>query len=99
MTTAAPTPALPHTVTVQPSGRSFEAQPGETILAAALRAGIEIPRSCEAGLCAACMCQVKSGSVDLLHNEALDAKDLAKGWVLCCQAVPTSSQVHVKFPG
>ena len=71
----------------------------ETILAAALRAGIEIPRSCEAGLCAACMCQVKSGSVDLLHNEALDAKDLAKGWVLCCQAVPTSSQVHVKFPG
>lgn len=71
----------------------------ETILAAALRAGIEIPRSCEAGLCAACMCQVKSGSVDLLHNEALDAKDLAKGWVLCCQAVPTSKQVHVKFPG
>lgn len=71
----------------------------EAILAAALRAGVEIPRSCEAGLCAACMCRVESGSVHLLNNEALDAKDLAKGWVLCCQAVPTSSAVHLKFPG
>lgn len=69
----------------------------EPILDAALRAGIELPYSCRAGLCASCMCQVQSGRVHLRHNEALDKKDLAKGWTLACQAVPTSAEVRVKF--
>lgn len=70
----------------------------ETLLQAALREGINVPYSCQAGLCAACMCQVKEGSVHLLHNEALDSKDLAKSWTLTCQAVPTSATVRIHFP-
>lgn len=70
----------------------------ETLLEAALRAGLNAPYSCQAGLCASCMCQVQEGSVHLRHNEALDKKDLAKGWVLSCQAVPTSERLRVKFP-
>lgn len=71
---------------------------GETVLDAALRAGLNAPYSCQAGLCASCMCQVLEGSVHLRHNEALDKKDLAKGWTLSCQAVPTSERLKVKFP-
>ncbi|HMZ02308.1 MAG TPA: ferredoxin--NADP reductase [Burkholderiaceae bacterium] len=71
----------------------------ETLLQAALRAGIAVPHSCQAGLCAACMCQVKDGSVHLRHNEALDQKDLAKSWTLACQALPTSPRLRVQFPG
>lgn len=70
----------------------------ETLLEAALRAGIAAPHSCQAGLCAACMCQVQEGSVHLRHNEALDKKDLAKAWTLACQAVPTSERLRIKFP-
>jgi 3-ketosteroid 9alpha-monooxygenase subunit B len=70
---------------------------GEPILDAALRVGLELPHSCRAGLCASCMCQVQSGSVHLRANEALDKKDLAKGWTLACQAVPTSPAVSVRF--
>lgn len=70
----------------------------ETLLEAALRAGIAVPHSCRAGLCAACMCQVQAGSVQLRHNEALDKKDLAKAWTLACQAVPTSERLRIKFP-
>lgn len=70
----------------------------ETLLDAALRAGINAPYSCQAGLCAACMCQVKEGSVHLRHNEALDKKALAKSWTLACQAVPTSKTLRIQFP-
>ena len=71
---------------------------GETILDAALAAGIDAPHSCQAGMCASCMCQVVEGSVYLRHNEVLDKKDLAKAWTLACQALPTSTLVRVKFP-
>ncbi|RFO96023.1 3-ketosteroid-9-alpha-hydroxylase [Rhodoferax lacus] len=70
----------------------------ETLLQAALRAGIAAPYSCQAGLCAACMCQVKEGSVHMRHNEALDHRDLAKAWTLSCQAVPTSARLRIHFP-
>lgn len=70
----------------------------ETLLEAALRAGINAPYSCQAGLCASCMCQVKEGTVHLRLNEALDQKDLAKAWTLACQAVPTSARVRIHFP-
>lgn len=69
----------------------------ESILEAALRAGLELPHSCRAGMCASCMCQIVSGTVHLRVNEALDKKDLAKGWTLACQAVPTSARVSVRF--
>ena len=71
----------------------------ETLLDAALRAGLPAPHSCRAGLCASCMCQVQEGEVHLRHNEVLDAKDLARSWTLSCQAVPLSGKLRVRFPG
>jgi 3-ketosteroid 9alpha-monooxygenase subunit B len=70
----------------------------EPILDAALRAGLELPHSCRAGMCASCMCQVVEGQVHLRHNEVLDKKDLAKAWTLSCQALPASARVIVKYP-
>lgn len=70
----------------------------QTLLDAALKAGLPLPHSCQAGICASCMCQVQAGDVHLRHNEVLDEKDLAKSWTLACQAVPTSRHVRVKFP-
>lgn len=70
----------------------------ETLLEAALKAGLAAPHSCQAGMCASCMCQVLEGSVHLRHNEVLDKKDLAKAWTLACQAVPTSERLRIKFP-
>ncbi|WP_027996465.1 ferredoxin--NADP reductase [Simplicispira psychrophila] len=70
----------------------------ETLLEAALKAGLKAPYSCQAGMCASCMCQVVEGSVHLRHNDVLDKKDLAKAWTLACQAVPTSERLRIKFP-
>ncbi len=70
----------------------------ETLLEAAVRAGLNTPNSCQAGMCGSCMCQIIDGKVHLRHNDALDQKDLAKAWTLSCQAVPMSSRIRIKFP-
>jgi 3-ketosteroid 9alpha-monooxygenase subunit B len=70
----------------------------ETLLEAALRHKLPAPYSCQAGLCAACMCRVVEGEVHMRHNDALDARDLKLGWVLGCQSVPRTAVVKVKYP-
>jgi len=60
--------------------------PGETLLAAAKRAGLEPSFSCEEGYCGCCMAQLRRGKVKMRTHDALTAKDLAKGWVLACQS-------------
>ena len=99
---AASTPAAVDEARVQLrlDGEEYEFTCGgnETLLEAGLRAGINVPFSCQAGMCASCMCQVQEGSVHMRHNEVLDAKDLAKRWTLACQSVPTTDSVRVKFP-
>ncbi|AQV98287.1 3-ketosteroid-9-alpha-hydroxylase [Cupriavidus necator] len=70
----------------------------ETLLEAALRAGLQPRYSCQAGMCASCMCRVTAGEVHLRHNEALGQNDLARAWTLSCQAVPLTPRVSVKFP-
>ena len=82
-----PSPA--HPITVQPSGRSFEAQPGETILGAAIRAGVGLPYGCKDGACGSCKCRKIEGTVvHGAHQEkALSAEEEAAGWVLTCCGV------------
>jgi ferredoxin-NADP reductase len=72
-------------------------QPGETILEAARRAGLRPPFSCEAGNCATCMARVETGAATLRANNALTDAELADGWVLTCQALPTSREIVVNY--
>ena len=77
----------------------FSCGGSETLLDAAERQGISLPHSCRVGMCASCMCQVEEGEVVLHHNDALDARDLARRWTLACQATPATPRLRVKFPG
>lgn len=69
----------------------------ETILNAARRQGLTLPFSCEAGMCASCMCEVKEGNVQLLENEVLSNKDLDKKLTLTCQAIPVSERIKLRY--
>ncbi len=75
----------------------LECMGGETILEAAERAGLELPYSCQAGMCASCMCEVLEGEVKLLHNDVLDERDLSRGLTLTCQAVPQTAHLRLKY--
>jgi ferredoxin-NADP reductase len=70
---------------------------GNTLLQTARIAGLRAPSSCETGSCGTCMARVVSGSARMLNNDALDDDEVAEGWVLTCQSLPTSRSVHVVY--
>jgi ferredoxin-NADP reductase len=72
-------------------------QAGDTILEAARRGGLGPPFSCEAGNCATCMAHLDKGSATMRVNNALSPAELDDGWVLTCQALPTSAEVVVNY--
>jgi len=72
-------------------------QAGDTVLEAARRAGLRPPFSCESGSCATCMAHLDAGSVRMRVNNALSAAEVDAGWVLTCQAIPTSPEVVVNY--
>ena len=70
---------------------------GDTILDTARRAGLKPPFACEVGNCATCMARVDAGTVTMRANNALSADEVEAGWVLTCQALPTSREVIVDY--
>ncbi len=91
--------ALPSRVTIELSGRtdSVDHRAGTTILQTARQMGMAPPFSCEAGSCATCMAKLTDGTVTMHVNNALTDDEVADGWVLTCQSVPTSATVHVVY--
>ena len=78
--------------------RDIAFQPGdESILAAAARAGLDVPYSCRSGVCATCRARLLEGQVRMARNFALEASDLAAGFILTCQAHPLTERVVVSF--
>ncbi|MFT4570677.1 MAG: 3-ketosteroid 9alpha-monooxygenase subunit B [Hyphomicrobiaceae bacterium] len=71
---------------------------GETVLAAAKRAGIEPPFSCESGFCGCCMAKLKQGSVEMKVNDFLSAEEVEEGWVLTCQSVLKGGRCEIEYP-
>ncbi|MFT4045662.1 MAG: CDP-6-deoxy-delta-3,4-glucoseen reductase [Solimonas sp.] len=75
-------------VTLQPAGRRFDVMAGETVLDAALRAGIAVPYQCRSGGCGSCRAQLVDGRVEHrgdMNPAALGADDIAAGArLLCC---------------
>ena len=69
----------------------------ESVLDAALNAGLDIPYSCKGGVCSTCRCKVTHGTVAMDKNFTLDAPDVAQGFALSCQAHATSQALSVSF--
>jgi ferredoxin len=70
---------------------------GDTLLQAARTAGLRAPASCETGSCGTCMAKIVEGSARMLNNDALEDDEVAEGWVLTCQTLPTSRTVRVVY--
>lgn len=69
----------------------------DSILDAALRAGADLPYACKGGVCATCKCKVLEGQVEMAVNYSLEEDEIQKGYVLSCQARPTTSNVRLSF--
>jgi ferredoxin-NADP reductase len=86
-------------VTIELDRRTTTAQyrSGNTLLQTARLAGLKAPSSCETGSCGTCIAQVVEGAARMLNNNALTDDEVAEGWVLTCQAMPTTKTVRVSY--
>ncbi|MET8523692.1 fatty acid desaturase [Nocardioides sp. NPDC004968] len=89
----------PATVTVGLRGRQHEVSlaAGDTVLEAALKAGLEAPYACLGGACGTCKAKVTLGSVAMEQNFALSSAEVETGHVLTCQSRPTTPMVAVDY--
>jgi CDP-4-dehydro-6-deoxyglucose reductase, E3 len=82
-------------VTIQNSGHQFQVRPSQTVLEAAIEAGINLPYGCRNGACGACKGKVISGKVmhDDYQSSAMTDAELAAGQALFCCARPLENLV------
>lgn len=77
--------------------RIFRMSRDATILDAAESAGLALPFSCRSGVCSTCRAKLLEGTVSMQRNQALEDWEVRSGFVLCCQARPTSSRIEIDY--
>ena len=90
---------VPERIQVELQGKAYDLPyvPGKTLLKVAVDAGLDAPYSCEEGFCGCCAARLLEGTVHMTEDEALTADEKKKGYVLTCQARPTSRSCSIKF--
>ena len=69
----------------------------KTILDAALNQKIDVPYSCQGGVCCSCIAKITEGSAVTENNQILTDEEIVEGLVLTCQAKPTSNKLVVNY--
>ena len=70
---------------------------GKTILQVLKDANANPPYSCESGICASCIAKVSKGKAEMKACMALEDNEIEKGFILTCQALPTTASLEVNF--
>lgn len=85
------------TILVDGEETSFEMSQKETILEAALKQKIDVPYSCQGGVCSSCLAKITQGTAQMKKNAILTDGEVADGLTLTCQAQPTSDSIFIDF--
>ncbi len=72
-------------------------QGGQNVLDAAMNNHADLPFACKGGVCCTCRAKLIEGTVEMAVNYALEQEELDEGYILTCQAVPTSKRVVIDF--
>ena len=76
---------------------SFEMSKDEVVLDVALSNGIDVPYSCQGGVCLTCMGKIEEGKADMIENQLLSEEEINDGCLLTCQAVPKSETLKINY--
>jgi len=89
-------------ITVQPSGHQYACEQDDTVLAAAIRAGIGLPYGCKNGACGSCKGKVVEGRIHHKPHQqrALSEQEKLQGYALfCCAVAETDLTVEAREVG
>ena len=85
------------TVVLDGKPHEMRMNPDQHVLDVALAAGLDLPYSCRGGVCCTCRAKVLEGQIQMDRNFTLEAWETDKGFVLSCQARPTSERLVVSY--
>ena len=69
----------------------------KTLLEIALNEKVDVPYSCQGGVCSSCIARVTEGKVDMRNNQILTDEEIDEGLILSCQAIPKSKKITIDF--
>lgn len=93
-------PSFDSSVSIILDGDSYDfymGSQGKSILDAGYEAGADLPFACKGGVCCTCKAKILEGSAKMDVNYALDKDEVENGYILTCQAHPTSERLIVSF--
>lgn len=93
-------PKIDSNVTIIIDGDEYDialSSNGEKILDAAQQAGADVPFACKGGVCCTCKAKILEGSASMEVNYALEPDEVDAGYILTCQAHPTSDKLVISF--
>lgn len=96
-----PAGAIAATAEIRMDGKTHEipVEKGQTLLKAALEAGVELPYSCQSGVCGACKANLTEGRVHMSARMALEDDEIENGEILTCQSIAVTDRLHIRFSG
>lgn len=88
----------PIKITINGKRRTLTYDPAlVSVLENSRAAGLPAPFACKAGVCATCRAKVVKGKVEMIRQFGLSDDEIARGYVLTCQAIPISDDVEIDF--
>lgn len=85
------------TVVVDDEEFQFTMDKKTLVLDAVLKENIDAPYSCQGGVCSSCIAKIKEGKAEMVLNQILTDKEIADGFILTCQAHPTTPTLKVDY--
>ena len=76
---------------------SLELIPGKTLLDIALQAKLDVPYSCQGGVCSTCIAKVTQGKAGMESNQVLTDEEVEEGLVLSCQAIAQTEHISINY--
>jgi 3-ketosteroid 9alpha-monooxygenase subunit B len=70
---------------------------GQSLLAAARKAGLGAPFACEEGYCGSCAAKRLRGTVTMLANDVFTPEEVAQGWILTCQGHAEGDECEISW--
>ena len=85
------------TIMVDDEETTFMMKQDTTVLDAALEQGLDVPYSCQGGICSSCVARITEGEATMKKNSILVDSEIAEGLILTCQAHPTTPTLKVDY--
>jgi ring-1,2-phenylacetyl-CoA epoxidase subunit PaaE len=85
------------TVVVDDEEFQFTMDKKSLVLDAVLKQNIDAPYSCQGGVCSSCIAKITEGKAEMVLNQILTDKEIADGFILTCQAHPTTPTLKIDY--